>query len=406
MKALRFALTGLIVTLGLGCPPPKPPPAAVLPRLNYEAITAGGAHSCVLFRAGANVSPECWGRNSQGQWGNGQTTGTPLDREGPAGLNDAARIAAGGNHTCALRKTGALDCWGANDFGQVGAGRTDPEITTPVTVIATGVAAVTAGDNHTCALLTSGQVQCWGAGSQGQLGTGSRKDASTPQNAGVANAKRVVAGGAHTCAIRSDDTVVCWGENLDGQLGVQTVQALPSATPRNVVDPVTRQNLKATALGLGFAHTCAVMPNGSVKCWGANTQGQLGNGQVNTAQNPDAIPVPGIASASDLTAGREHTCVLLTDHTVQCWGANQLGQCGTGTVSAAPVLQPTTVTGLEVNVAIPPAPPQMAQTSNQISSRRWHTCALGPFLGVKCWGYNDAGQLGDGTTTNSPRPVS
>ncbi len=395
MRTPRFILIGACLILGAtAC---RTPTAGVFQRLAYEAIAAGGSHTCVLFRAGSNVSPLCWGSNSEGQWGDGQTVSTPLDRGGPAGLNDAARIATGGNHTCVVHTSGALDCWGANDFGQIGAGKPDLKIVTPVTVIATGVVDVTAGESHTCALLSSGQVKCWGAGSQGQLGTGSRADASLPQDAGVANAKRVVAGGAHTCAIRTDDTVACWGENLYGQLGVQTVQALPSTTPRTVIDPATRLSLKAKALGLGFAHTCAVLLNGSLKCWGANAQGQLGKGQVDSNQNVDPAPVPGITIASDLTAGREHTCVLLTDHSVQCWGDNQLGQCGTGTVSAAPVLQPTTVTGLALSTG--------AQTSNQISARRWHTCAVGPFYGVRCWGYNDSGQLGDATTKTSPNPV-
>lgn len=395
MRTPLLTLIGACVVFAIGaCATPR---AALIPRVAYEAIAAGGSHTCVLFREGTKVSPECWGRNSEGQWGDGQTVSTPLDRSGPAGLNDAARIATGGNHTCVLHTSGALDCWGANDVGQVGAGKPDPKIVSPVTVIATGVVDVTAGEAHTCALLSSGQVKCWGAGSQGQLGTGSRADASTPQDAGIANAKRVVAGGAHTCAIRTDDTVACWGENLYGQLGARTVQALPSSTPVNVVDPVTRRNLQAKALGLGYAHTCAVLPTGSLKCWGANAQGQLGKGQVDTNQNVDPAPAPGITNGSEVTAGRDHTCVLLTDHSVQCWGGNQLGQCGTGTVSAAPVLQPATVTDLALTTG--------AQTSNQISARRWHTCVVGPFFGVRCWGYNDSGQLGDATTNTSPKPV-
>jgi len=299
-------------------------------------ITSGGSHSCSISNTG---EVKCWGLNNRGQLGNGSTTFSSNTPTNVSGLNSGAQaIAAGWMHTCAIVNNGGVQCWGDNTNGKLGDGTTTNR-TTPVNVInLNGTAtAITAGTEHTCALMDGGSIKCWGDNVYGQLGNGTQTDQTEPVDVidldGTAVA--ISAGGYHTCALMSTGEVKCWGDDSDGQLGNGN-NLFSSSTPTNVIG----LDSAVSDISAGLNHTCAVMSNGSIKCWGGNLYGQLGNGSI-TADSEEPIDVNGISSgAVKVTAGDKHTCSLMSNHTVKCWGYNESGETG------SPVgYGPTDVTG-------------------------------------------------------------
>jgi alpha-tubulin suppressor-like RCC1 family protein len=256
------------------------------------------------------------------------------------------------------------------------------------------------GTSHACAIVAGGHVACWGSNSFGQLGNGAQNDAQTPtQIPGLDHVVELAAGDSHTCALLADGTIECWGDNSQGQLGRGTFQ--PSSVPVAVSTIGVGTAMPAIGIAAGAMHTCAVLADGTVTCWGDDDQSQLGDG--NTAdQNAPPSPIAGISDAVAITAGADHTCVLLNSGLVMCWGRNTNGQVGDGTLT--PRSTPTLVSGFSVDDD---------EVAVQISAGRLHTCAATIGFGakgvriarVKCWGFNGSGQLGDGSTTDAPTAV-
>ncbi len=347
------------------------------------AIASGAFHTCAVVSGGV----KCWGYNTYGELGNNTTTDshTPVD---VTGLSSGVTALTGGGsyHTCALTSGGGVKCWGYNGYGQLG-NNTSIDSHTPVSVtgLTSGVTAVTAGANNTCALTSGHDVACWGANLFGQLGNGQRSEALSPLTpmglgSGVAAA---AAGYNHTCALTSSGGVQCWGENVSGSLGNGTTTT--TATPVGVSG--LSSGISAVTTGGGFS--CALTTGGGVKCWGGNTNGQLGNGTTTTSTTP--VDVTGLSSgATAITAGGTHVCALTTGGGVKCWGNNFAGAVGDGTTNDRYV--PVDVTGLTSGVTA-------------ITAGGSHTCALTTTGGVKCWGYNEAGELGNGTTAYATTPV-
>ena len=272
-------------------------PVAVVGLSNAVAVAARGYHSCALLGDG---TVRCWGRNADGQLGDGTVADPATGPPGSStpvqvsGITGAAAVIAGGYHTCALFADGTAQCWGRNDDGQLGDG-TFTRSSTPVRVGGlTGAAAVTGGFYHTCALLGDGTVQCWGRNAEGQLGDGSSIGTRAPTRViGITGALAVSGGFQHTCALLSDGTVQCWGRNAEGQLGDGTTTS--SSTPVRV-GGVTG----AVAVSAGILHTCALLANGTVKCWGAvgNGFGQLGNGATTGSSTPVTVTGTGVVWTS------------------------------------------------------------------------------------------------------------
>jgi alpha-tubulin suppressor-like RCC1 family protein len=351
------------------------------------AIAIGFSHSCAVTLGGG---VKCWGNNSDGQLGDGTTT----NRWTPAAVtglgSGVAAIAPGGGHTCALTTSGGVKCWGWNRSGQLGDGTRTSRLTpTAVIEMGRGVAAIAAStQEHSCALTTAGRIMCWGQDSYGQLGDGTaRRDSrSTPMLVSrlVSGVTTIAAGSAHTCALTTGGGVRCWGGNSAGQLGDGTTANRWTPTP------VSGLGSGVVALAAGDVHTCAVTTGGGVLCWGLNSGGQLGDGTTTNRWTPTAVSGLG-SGVTALAAGGVHTCALMTSGDVKCWGANGVGQLGDGTTTSR--WTPTAVGGLGSAVAA-------------IAAGTSHTCALTTGGGVKCWGYNFDGQLGDATTTNRWTPTA
>ncbi|MCX7562120.1 cadherin-like beta sandwich domain-containing protein [Xanthomonadaceae bacterium XH05] len=351
-----------------------------------QSIAAGAGHTCALTTSGG---VKCWGWNSVGQLGDGSTTPrlTPVD---VTGLGSGVQaIDAGYQHTCALTTDGAVKCWGSNGNGRLGDGSTTNQHTpVEVTGLGSGVQAISTGESHTCALTTGGGMKCWGSNAGGQLGDDSTTPRLTPVDVTglTSGVQTISAGWGYTCALTTDDGVKCWGSNNYAQLGDGTT------TSRPIPADVTGLSSGVQAIRTGTQHVCALTADGSVKCWGWNSVGQLGDGSTATLRRTP-VAVIGLGSevqAITLSASSTHTCVLITSGEVKCWGNNFYGQLGDG--SRTRQFTSMEVTGMDAGV-------------QAISAGRDHSCALNASGGMACWGINYYGQLGDGSNTTWRTPV-
>jgi alpha-tubulin suppressor-like RCC1 family protein len=348
-------------------------PLAAAASSTAAAVSAGGAHTCALTGAGG---VKCWGTNSSGELGDGTTTERhiPVD---VSGLTSGVVAVSAGAHTCALTSAGGVKCWGENHFGELGDG-TETERRTPVNVsgLTSGAAAVAAGAHTTCALTSAGGVKCWGSNAYGQLGDGTITERHTPVNVSglTSGAAAVSAGDSHTCALTSAGGVRCWGNNELGQLGDGTIT--DRHTPVNVSGLTS--GVAAVAAGV---HTCALTSGGGVKCWGYNNHGQLGDNKACASPCTTPVNVSGLTSGvAAISVGLFHTCALTSAGGVKCWGSNAIGNLGDGTITDRHT--PVNVSGLTRGAAA-------------VSAGGVHTCALTSAGGLRCWGYNSRGQLGD-----------
>jgi alpha-tubulin suppressor-like RCC1 family protein len=333
-------------------------------RSKMNTVAAGGYHTCALLPEGL-VS--CWGFNNDGEVDATGAAAGSLGLTRAPGVAQAVSLSAGGYHTCALIAGGAIQCWGRDTEGQLGRGSQASVPGTPSTVSGIHDAiAVSAGGFHTCALRATGVVLCWGSNSDGQLGTGTGNTAPEPfpqavpfptTAAGAIGTVQVSAGGFHTCTLRVDKSVWCWGRNSEGELGTQSSSSssgLPTAPVLvgSAFEGNATGSLGATyiaaAIGVGQQglvqqggfHTCAIDTTGMSDCWGWNSNGQITTtvgGPFSNLFNDKiffAVPYPW----SDWTvpppvlkvaAGGFHSCILRTVG-IFCWGFNGFGALGTG----------------------------------------------------------------------------
>jgi alpha-tubulin suppressor-like RCC1 family protein len=346
------------------------------------ALAAGGAHACLLRAHGV---VQCWGRNDDGQLGDGTTTPRSLAVTVAGIAGGATAVAAGQRHSCAIRRSdGQVLCWGADDTGQLGDGGGDDQ-PSPIPVAGvTGAVSLAAGDDFSCAGRNDGTVVCWGDDSLGQLGDdGAAATTRLPSPAtGLTGVAALSAFWEHACALRSDGSLACWGANGQGQLG--------DGTTVNQKHPVAVAKLTGvTAVGTGVAHTCAIA-GGKLSCWGSDANGQLGDGSAGATPTITAAEVP-ISDPIAVAVGAQHTCAVTAGGgAIFCWGLAASGQLGTGPIDMLP--SPVAVPKLAGGIAI--------------GAGTGFSCALTDDGAVFCWGDNHFGELGAGTGTIQTRPVA
>jgi hypothetical protein len=357
---------------------------------NYS-IAAGLTHTCALQLADGTV--QCWGRNNYGQLGNGTTVSSsaPVTVQGITG---ATAVTAGAYHSCAVLLDGTARCWGYGANGQLGNGSTASQLT-PVTVTSlTAVTSISAGWYHTCASRTGGTVRCWGSNTNGQLGNSTTTSTTLPTAVGapynnifypLTGVVEVETGRYSTCARQTTGAVRCWGLNSNGQLGDGTLvqRTIPTA-----VSGMTT----AVEMSVGDYHACAAVGVGRARCWGWNAFGQLGDGTTTQRTTPVEVKrliAPGlsypIVNVSAVAAGNQHTC-LRSAGRVWCMGRNNQGQLG----------QPASA----VSEPLAEQTPVMA---DEVSAGGYHTCARRPGGQVVCFGQDTYGQVGEaGTCPTNP----
>jgi len=348
-------------------------PMTHLPFDPVQQLVAGHNHTCALLESGLVT---CWGDNRFGQLGYNRTDnlgdGEPVTSFGYVTLGDlATRIAAGGDHTSAILQSGALRCWGRNDFGQLGHGNT-ANIGDNETVFSAGnvdlgagiiVKDLALGDSHTCALLTTGAVRCWGRASEGQLGYGNTNNLgdnepinNLPNVSLTGVVRKLVAGAFHTCALTFAGTLRCWGRGSEGQLGQSfggsdalwgnQANELPSTLPSDIII-----GAQVTDVAAGDFHTCALSSDSQLKCWGRGDSGQLGYSNFATLSTPPAagINLDGVTTYR-IAAGAAHTCALRSGGTARCWGQGADGRLGRGSTVAS-----ASATGtIDIQIFAPP----------------------------------------------------
>ena len=344
-------------------------------------IAAGDKHTCAIS---LNNTIWCWGDNAYSQLGSSAFSGDfsliPIQASALPGSRIAKRIVAGTNHTCVLATDGTVWCWGDNGWGSLGVvGSTKAD---PVQVLLGATATmIAAGGFTTCAVLINDSMECWGRNHKGQLGndTSGGTPVDTPVYTSFVPGSFTVGhleiGSAHSCAISVLGAAWCWGDVANGRLGI--TQEL------NVLTPTATASLGSTAseVAAGGAHTCALLTNGSVMCFGYNDTGQLGQTPTQPASsNATPTVVALVATATHISAGKQFTCAMLSTAVVHCFGDNASGQLGSDSFGAARET-PGAVSGLTGTVV-------------DVVAGTAHACAVMSTGQVRCWGQNDQGQLG------------
>jgi alpha-tubulin suppressor-like RCC1 family protein len=251
-----------------------------------------------------------------------------------------------------------------------------------VLTLGTSVSKVSAGGNVTCAKKSDGTLWCWGTG--GQVGDGTTMNRSTPVQV-LSSTVDVAVGGNHSCAIISGGTLWCWGANADGQLGDGT------NTARTTPVQVTALGATVAQVSSGYAHTCARKLDGTLWCWGYNQYGQIGDETMTSSNVPVQVHVVG-TSVKQVSLGTYFTCALRTDGTLWCFGYNGGMTIGVGLPDTW-ILTPSQLTTLGTDVL-------------QVTTGDSHGCVRRSDFSVWCWGWNNVGQVGDGTTTDRSLPVA
>jgi alpha-tubulin suppressor-like RCC1 family protein len=362
-------------------------PASATVRRDYVitgAIAAGGYHSLALK---ADSTVWAFGRNLNGQLGDGSTTNRPSPVH-VSGLSGVAAIAAGGSHSLALTASGAVMSWGLNTQGQLGDGSTAQK-TSPVAVTGLGgsvIVAIAAGASHSVALTSTGTVFAWGQNTAGQLGQGSTSpsSSSTPvQVPGLTGVMAIAAHSDHTLAVKSDGAVVAWGNNWNGQTGDGT-NVNPRSSPVAMLGPAGITRI-AAGENFSLALKTSGLATGTLWSTGYNNYGQLGDGTIDSRNTP----LSGASDVVALEAGDLQTLVITVDGALWVWGGNVNSQIGDGTT--LPRYLPTRLHAVPEGLAVD------GGTAHSLL-----LAADGRILG---WGGNAVGQLGDGTTQQRPTPV-
>ena len=395
--------------------------------LTFGKFSAGGTQTCVINEKNTLY---CWGDNTGGQVGNGSAV--DVLKPTKIGTNsDWNSVSAGFVHTCAIKKNGNLYCWGANADGRLG-NNSKLDQNRPVQIGAATWSQVSAGRwHHTCAIKTDNTLWCWGDTEEGALGmnTAEGDDVLEPTRV-IINPPSVTrtdsgltasdtdwlivhAGRGSTCALKLNRSLWCWGQNDNGQSGAMNAEGerIDNLLPLQVGTATDWQSI-----GMGDDHACAVNSAGELWCWGESDSGRLGvadvmtlnatartvsnaTGEIETSNEYDALVPSRIGTGTGwsmqpegIGGGRFHSCAIQNGTQLWCWGLNTTGQLGAGDMTQRDV------------------PTRIDDSINwkAVSTGDFHTCAVSTQNNddiLYCWGNNDDGAIGDGTSTKSTTPV-
>jgi alpha-tubulin suppressor-like RCC1 family protein len=340
---------------------------------NFSLISAGIDNTCAVNDMGDLY---CWGSNNEYQLARSSIINTyPNYAELSLTNQNILSIDTYSRSTCFLSANGSLKCFGYNGQYQLGNGTTtNSYVPIDVTNLSSNVINISISGIGGCVTMENSTARCWGDGAYGRLGNGTTNSSRSPivvQSLGGL-ISQIETNSTHTCVLMEDTSVKCWGFNSTGQLG--------DGTYNNSLTPVQVTNLiDVKKISLGSSHSCALLNSGHVQCWGSNIQGQLGNGTFVSSTTP--VNVQGLADVKDIYSGLNHNCASLNNGQFKCWGGNTYGQLGIGNKTNQNL--PQFIVGIS-NVL-------------SYSSQLQHSCAIDIDGKAYCWGSNNAGQLGDGT---------
>lgn len=365
------------IAAGPQVPTPARTPAPIRKRETVAdgiaQVAGGNSHSCAVTVVGIAY---CWGLNGSGQLGTNGTNPSAVPLMAPT-TNEWGSVATGAGHTCATATGGLIKCWGDNTAGQLG-GTGNPASPTIASLSWTDVAV---GSSHSCALATTGAAYCWGKSDYGQVGDGAAAGVT------VRSTPIAVAGGQlwsmlsarnnASCAISKGSQAYCWGQRFSPRAG--------SSADWLITPTLVGGGLPWREVSVGGDHACGITTSDELYCWGQNASGQLGDGTV--AERSGPVALGGAASSMawrSVAAGQSHTCAIDIAGKAWCWGSNLSGQLGDGSPA-------DTIRKL-------PGPVASSLTWSSIAAGQSHACAVSDAGVAWCWGANESGQGGDGTT--------
>jgi cysteine-rich repeat protein len=373
-------------------------------------LALGGNHTCARFDSGQAM---CWGHGAAGRTGHGNIDAIGDDEPASAGGfldlgGEAEHIVAGASHTCVMHPDGDVRCFGASNLGQLGRGNLtvigDNETPGSRSALQLGGAVLALGTRsgafHTCAQLSTDEIKCWGQYTSSQLGIPGQAepigDNETVESAPAVNvggdAIAFAAGVQHTCALLDDGDVRCWGTGTNGALGYASSQTIGDNEHPAVAGDVLVGG-DVIDITAGWYHTCVVLQSGSVRCWGRGNDGRLGYGNtayIGVTQSPEDVGTVSLSgAATEIAAGLAHTCALLESGEVQCWGLGASGQLGyANTATIGDNETPSSIGVVDVGAPVV-----------HIEADGNHTCAVTDSGSVRCWGHAGEGRLGYGNLT-------
>lgn len=410
-----LAFLGLASSLGAcgdnGTGPSDGPLNDATGALLLESIALGSRHSCGLTPEGKAY---CWGKNESGRLGDGTTT----NRSSPvavAGDLTFEVLEAGGAHTCGITSDDATYCWGWNDQGRLGDGTT-ADRTVPARVAGDPkFVTLSLGAGYSCGLTAAGDTYCWGSNRWGQFGDDKvvvggacalrepahpldvvpRPYCTSPVPAALGLTPSTLgSGGGHTCGLALDGRVYCWGLNAWGQVGDSTT------TDRFTPVPVA-SDLRYDDLSAGGSYACALGAEGALDCWGPLPTQYMNGGSPAPGESifGPTIPQPVAPELrfQSVAVGADVACGITDDGAAHCWGDHLHGALGDGTMrdrnnpNDRPRMAPQAVLG--------------GHKFRIVAAAAYRACGLTAEGVAYCWGLNDFGQLGDGTTRDRSEPV-
>jgi len=348
----------------------------------YTQVAAGFENTCAISVRGLAL---CWGapHASAHQFGSDVPNVVALDMKIDAMSVGHTQARSGGVHACGVATGGAAYCWGSR-WEAMGGGLGVSEVTiTPLAVLGgLSFTGISAGSGPTCGGLADSTTYCWRHDIYGLFGSGTQERSDVPILA--ANGMRlskISAGDLYTCGIGADTLAYCWGSMWPND--VADVSSTPVAVDANQ---------KFASIAVAPDHVCALTPEGEAYCWGWGYLGRLGDGTQNGSATP--IPVVTTQTFAALGVGAKHSCGLTTGGEIYCWGHDEWGQLGIGS---------TTLEHGDFEMS--PVLVEGGHTFSSLSVGAYHTCAVGGDELLYCWGRNDRGRLGDGSTTARSTPT-